>query len=170
MQLTTLLALASSAAAASVSSRAARSAPRQLSCPRIGAHDANFGVADLGPGAVATKTLNFAVGPTYVGGPCSLIGQFNAGFPVDLGGGEFSRLDVRDASSGALVGSFPPLKVENNVVVETTVVTINSFRCEEDLAFTFEIANDAGVEEDVNVTFTAGEQGGFFVQVGDQCN
>ncbi|KAF6811248.1 hypothetical protein CSOJ01_05806 [Colletotrichum sojae] len=173
MQLTNILAAAlaaTTASAASVSSRAARrQATTPATCTRIGASDANFGVADLVSGVVVTKTLSFAVGPAAAG-PCSLIGQFNAGFPIDLGGAEFSRLDVRNVATGALVGSFPPLNVVDNQVVEDTFVTINSFECQPELAFEFAIANDAGAEEDVNVTFTAGVEGGFFVQVGDQCN
>ncbi|KAI8257833.1 hypothetical protein K4K53_005470 [Colletotrichum sp. SAR 10_77] len=173
MQLTNILitALAAgSATAASVSSRAARLAARQTGapCERIGANDANFGVADLSSGVVVKKVLSFAVGPS-ASGPCSLIGQFNAGFPIDLGGAEFSRLDVRNVATGALVGSFPPLKVENNVVVEDTFVTINSFTCADNVAFEFAIANDGEADVDINVTFTASEQGGFFIKKGDQC-
>ncbi|KAF9882203.1 hypothetical protein CkaCkLH20_00239 [Colletotrichum karsti] len=170
MQLTNILVAAlaaGSSTAASVSARAARVA-RQAPCPRIGASDPNFGVADLASGVVATKTLTFDVAP-FAAGPCSLIGSFGAGFPVDLGGADFSRLDVHNAATGALVGSFAPLKVENDRVVEDTEVTINSFVCEPVMSFRFSIANDADADVDINVTFTADATNGFFIQKGDQC-
>ncbi|GKT68252.1 hypothetical protein ColTof4_00675 [Colletotrichum tofieldiae] len=175
MQLNNIL-LAGLAAAASVSARTTPSARRYAApnpgCRIVPASDLNFGVADLTSGTVVTKVLTFPVGPAAAG-PCQLIGAFGQGFPIDQGGGDLARLDVRALSGdapGSLVGSFGPLKVENNAVVEDTVQVINSFQCRESLSFEFEIANDAGVEKDINIAFTASELGGFFVQVGDQCN
>ncbi|WYZ41724.1 hypothetical protein EsH8_V_000619 [Colletotrichum jinshuiense] len=178
MQLTNFLvaALAGSATAASVSSRSAKaSARRQVGTPGcrvVPATDINFGVADLVSGTVVTKVLTFDVGPSAAG-PCQLVGAFSQGFPIDQGGDEFSRLDVRSLGGnapGSLIGSFGPLNVENNAVVADTVQVINSFQCQDSLSFLFEIANDADVHEDINIAFTASALGGFFVQVGDQCN
>ncbi|GJC98262.1 hypothetical protein ColKHC_07088 [Colletotrichum higginsianum] len=147
MQFANIL-LAALAGAASVSARTNPTARRQAGaaahpgCRIVPASDLNFGVADLTSGTVVTKVLTFP-----------LVGAFARGFPIDQGGGALARLDVED-----------------DVVVRDTLQVINSFQCAESLSFEFEVANDAGVEEDINVTFTASALGGFFVQVGDQCN
>ncbi|OHE99110.1 hypothetical protein CORC01_05603 [Colletotrichum orchidophilum] len=173
MQLTNILL---TALAATASARSTPSARRQASstpgCRLVAPTDLNFDVADLRSGTVVTKVLTFPVGPTTAG-PCQLIGAFSQGFPVDQGGDAFARLNVRaldGPSAGSLVGSFGPLEVENGVVVRDTEQVVNSFQCRESLAFEFSIANDADVDVDINVTFTASELGGFFIQVGDQCN
>ncbi|TIC92829.1 hypothetical protein CH35J_010573 [Colletotrichum higginsianum] len=177
MQFANIL-LAALAGAASVSARTNPTARRQAGaaahpgCRIVPASDLNFGVADLTSGTVVTKVLTFPVGPSAAG-PCQLVGAFARGFPIDQGGGALARLDVRALGGdapGSLVGSFGPLQVEDDVVVRDTLQVINSFQCAESLSFEFEVANDAGVEEDINVTFTASALGGFFVQVGDQCN
>ncbi|KAK2004220.1 hypothetical protein LX36DRAFT_706521 [Colletotrichum falcatum] len=175
MQLTNVL-LAALAAAASAAARTTPSARRYAApnpnCRVVPATDINFGVADLASGAVVTKVLTFPVGPAPAG-PCQLIGAFAKGFPIDQGGGDLARLDVRalgGPAPGSLVGSFGPLEVAGDAVVEDTVRFINSFQCSESLSFEFSVANDAGIDEDINVAFTASELGGFFVLVGDQCN
>ncbi|KAL0942367.1 uncharacterized protein CTRU02_200253 [Colletotrichum truncatum] len=162
---------AGSATAASVSSRAARrSAP--ASCQRFGANEALFSASVSGD-YDQTQSLSFNVGPTSAG-PCSLIGQFNQGFPIRVKNPEHSRLDVRNAD-GALIGSFPPLKLETTdgvlyTVAETTVVTINSFACQPTFDFEFSLANDAGIDDYAFVFFERNTEGGFFIQAGDQCN
>ncbi|OLN85621.1 hypothetical protein CCHL11_05811 [Colletotrichum chlorophyti] len=173
MQLTTILVAALAATASAVSSRAVRRQTHYINqnCRLISATDPNFSVADLASGTVATKILTFNVGPTAAG-PCQLVGAFGAGFPVDQGGDAFSRLDVRALGGnapGSLVGSFGPLQVVDDAVVQDTVRVINSFQCQESLSFEFAIANDAGADVDVNVAFTASPWDGFFVVVGDQC-
>jgi hypothetical protein len=168
MQFSTIF-VAALASAASVSARSAKVDRR--SCSVVAADDINFGVADLSSGTVVEKVLNFNIGPAAAG-PCQLVGVFPAGFPIDQNGDELARMDVRALNGnapGSLIGSFGPLKVENNRVVEDTAVVINSFQCQDKLSFQFAIANDAEVDEDINVTFTASDVGGFFVVVGDQC-
>ncbi|KAK1530892.1 uncharacterized protein CCOS01_05995 [Colletotrichum costaricense] len=175
MQLTSILITALAGLAGLATARSTPSERRQTSTPScrlVAPTDLNFGVADLRSGTVVTKVLTFPVGPTTAG-PCQLVGAFSQGFPIDQGGDAFARLNVRaldGPAAGSLVGSFGPLEVANDAVVKDTVQVVNSFSCRESLSFEFAIANDADVDVDINVAFTASGLGGFFVQVGDQCN
>ncbi|KAH8671159.1 hypothetical protein BX600DRAFT_458459 [Xylariales sp. PMI_506] len=111
-----------------------------------------------------TNTVHPAVqfvfpGTTAGPGPCTLVAKFPAGTPIRSSGNDL--VNVVSVGGGAIVGTLRFTSAPN----VDTLTTINSFACEDVMAYQLEISGD----QEGWVYFQETTDAGLFMEVGDSC-
>ncbi|KAK9782821.1 hypothetical protein SCAR479_01164 [Seiridium cardinale] len=100
--------------------------------------------------------------PPNSAGPCTLVAKFPAGYPITSSGADLVNVRATNGNApGSLVGTLRFQSAPNTA----TQTVINSFACQDVMAYQLEIA-DGGQGW---VAFQEVQGAGLFMEVGDSC-
>ncbi|KAH8893330.1 hypothetical protein GQ53DRAFT_763651 [Thozetella sp. PMI_491] len=111
----------------------------------------DFNLAE-NPAIARTETLTFTI-PSNAVGPCSLVVQFPANYPIQVSGGsqQANVFAVDGPAPGSLVGTYNFAQSAS-----AQFATINSFACRPSMSYLVELAATQGGSVDFSETSTAG--------------